>query len=690
MSKRTLLQIALTTAALAPTLPEAHVYFWRDARNVANYGDVCPTGAACGIKPIRLRSIAHVEAGAAKSSGDTTVASNTLSTYPYVGAAQLGSGGMAGGGGGLNGSGAGGGGGSGGGGGVNSGSASLQPQARPRPSAPGSSTPSVASNITAPSSSPASQPTVTATSDGQSTQIAANTSTSVITSPPTTRQSPIGTNLQGLSYWTPEIPFVDVTKSSADWASDDGSALDLDANGNVRSLPPGQRAKKGMLQAINGHYPAGRYLVRYNGEGTLSFYFDATVVSRKPGEIVLDVAQGPSGIFMILENTNPQNYIRDIRITMPGGICEGDPFTHAMSSGACGRRGFLSFADHPEIIFYPVFADRLRGYSVLRFMDWMATNNSPVKTWSDRTPVSYSTWTGNHGAPIEVMVALANLVGAHPWFNIPHQADDDYVQKLAKTVSDLLNPLLRVYVEHSNEVWNSMFDQFRYGSEQGARQSPKVDLLQYHALRTRSIGAIFKSALGERRVVTVLGAQSSVPWTATHALDYLTANGFSPLGIDAVAIAPYLPLFANPQNAANFAAMTVDDLFSYVRATVVPNTRAEMIAFGKVASTYKLRLLAYEGGQHLSGVLGAENDPQVNALFDAFNRDQRIKQLYLEYFTDWKNAGGQLFVHFNDVSPYTKWGRWGALEYVAQPRATAPKFDAIQTFGDQNPIWWTQ
>ena len=62
-----------------------------------------------------------------------------------------------------------------------------------------------------------------------------------------------------------------------------------------------------------------------------------------------------------------------------------------------------------------------------------------------------------------------------------------------------------------------------------------------------------------------------------------------------------------------------------------------------------------------------------------------------QLFSHEQDAGGRRrVVHFNDVSRYTKWGRWGALEYVAQPRPDSPKFDAIQTFIEQNPVWWSQ
>jgi len=90
------------------------------------------------------------------------------------------------------------------------------------------------------------------------------------------------------------------------------------------------------------------------------------------------------------------------------------------------------------------------------------------------------------------------------------------------------------------------------------------------------------------------------------------------------------------------------------------------------------------------GVYGAQNNDQLTALFIAFNRDPRIKQLYLDYFAGWKRAGGQVFAHYYDVGNYTKWGFWGALETIDQTRAAAPKFDAIQSFIEQNPVWWPQ
>ena len=515
--------------------------------------------------------------------------------------------------------------------------------------------------------------------------------------PPQLR-SAIGTNLEGIAAWTTQLPFVDVMKSSGNWISgdrgqwDDGRALDVDADGWVRSLAPGQIARKLMLREIGGRYPGGRYRVRYKGEGTLKFQFSARVVSQQAGEIVLQVTPDNAGIYLSLEATNPANHLRDIEIVMPGGICEGDPFTHVAAGNACGKQRFLSFADyHRSILFYPVFAERLRTYSVLRFMDWMATNGSTTERWSQRTPMSFHTWATPRGVPPEVMLALANRIGAHPWFTLPHRSNDDYAEQFAQMVKARLDPALGVYVEYSNEVWNAMFAQYTHALSLGKAQKPAIDNMQYYALRSHAVGAIFKKVLGKQRTVSVLSGQAVNPWTATHGLDYLNRRfGAAQSVIDAVAIAPYFGVMPDPAAAAVYTTMTLDALFNHVRTRILPQALADAARYRAVAETHRLRLIGYEGGQHMVGILGAQNDDRLSLLFDAFNRDPRLKTLYLDYLAGWRQSGGELLVHFSDTGKFSKWGRWGALEYIAQPRAAAPKYDALLHFIEQNPVWWTQ
>jgi hypothetical protein len=46
------------------------------------------------------------------------------------------------------------------------------------------------------------------------------------------------------------------------------------------------------------------------------------------------------------------------------------------------------------------------------------------------------------------MVELANKTGSNPWFKMPHDATDDYIQKFATYVCNHLDPRLIASVEY--------------------------------------------------------------------------------------------------------------------------------------------------------------------------------------------------------------------------------------------------
>jgi hypothetical protein len=96
--------------------------------------------------------------------------------------------------------------------------------------------------------------------------------------------------------------------------------------------------------------------------------------------------------------------------------------------------------------------------------------------------------------------------------------------------------------------------------------------------------------------------------------------------------------------------------------------------------------VAYEGGQILTQE--GTTDTAIETLFDAINRNPRMKQTYLNYLSLWKTESGQLFNHFFNSGNWSEFGRWGALEYLTQSRRSAPKFDGLMTFIEQNPRWW--
>jgi len=506
------------------------------------------------------------------------------------------------------------------------------------------------------------------------------------------RTSSIGSNLAGVVDYSRDIPFVDLFKSSRPWISgsdekwDDKRPIDLDEDGWVRSLMPGQVARTLML--TEGGHPGGEFIVVYDGEGEIAYGNELLQNQSRPGRQVIRVKKDGAVRFAI-SKTSPSNPIRNIRVFPPGGSCEEDDALWCDGSHPCPTGRCLPFEDtHPDRIFHPKFLQSTSNYSVLRFMDWMRTNDSTISTWSERPKLTHATW-NRRGVPVEVMISLAVRLQAEPWVNIPHLADDDYVRQFATLVRDTLPEEFRVWLEYSNEVWNPQFKQHHEVARCPVGKSENGEFgaaLVCQAERSDAIFQIWHQIFGESasRVVRVVATQAANAWTSKKVLTHRDLYE----RVDALAIAPYFGIAVNRKTRADYTAMPVDELLERTEAEVMPKAIKRMQDQAEMAARFGVTLVAYEGGQHFSAAAGAENDENINALFDAINRHPKMSDLYLRYLTAWREAGGKLFVHYNNCGGYTKWGRWGLREYVDQPRAEAPKLDGVMRFIEQNPRWW--
>src|SRR5690606_21220810 len=98
----------------------------------------------------------------------------------------------------------------------------------------------------------------------------------------------------------------------------------------------------------------------------------------------------------------------------------------------------------------------------------------------------------------------------------------------------------------------------------------------------------------------------------------------------------------------------------------------------ELARKFDLRLIAYEGGQHLVGVGKQANNEALEKLFAEVNRDPRMSSLYERYLELWRSAGGAEFALFTWFGESSKWGHWGIFENHAQ-KSTAKSL-GIQSF----------
>ncbi|MBT8043975.1 MAG: hypothetical protein KJO79_03410 [Verrucomicrobiae bacterium] len=478
----------------------------------------------------------------------------------------------------------------------------------------------------------------------------------------------LGINLAGPADWNTELPFVDVFRMSRPWISQRkaqawgrGPVLKKDQHGWVKKLEPDCWAETPLCTIEGNHYPSGRYNVYYQGEGTLSFAGAARAVTRKPGHIVIDVDAAKGPIWLRLMKTNPSNYIRNIRVVMPGFE--------------------KTYQKQP---FHPAFLKRWQGVACFRFMDWMHTNGSEVKTWSDRPKPTDATY-AKKGIALECMIDLCNQHKADAWFCMPHEADDDYIRSFATMVKQKLNPTLHVYIEYSNEVWNGIFAQHQYAQQQakvlglGNQKRPWEGAGMYYAQRSVEIFKIWEKVYGGRNnLVRVLAWQAGNTWWMENIV--LTHNDAYKQA-DALGIAPYMgmniPREGKKLTAEEVAQWSVDQVLDHLEKVSLPRSIEAIRKSKQIADKYQLKLIAYEGGQHMVGVAGGENNQKLTKLLIATNQDPRIGRIYQKYLAAWENQGGDLFAYFSSVGKWSKWGSWGAMQYYDEDPATTPKMKAI-------------
>jgi hypothetical protein len=480
-----------------------------------------------------------------------------------------------------------------------------------------------------------------------------------------------------------------------EWDTGEAKLIKLDANGWVKSLPAVNDAPRFtrvgtvLFRDMANRYPKGRYLVLYEGEGKIEYGFvKKDEAASRPGRDVIITDGSDAGVILQISQTDPKktgNYIRNIRV-IP------EAYEARYRAGE---------------IFHPDFLVKIAPFKTLRMMDWMVTNSNPPATWPERPRPSQASYAYRGGVPVEVMVTLANQLKVNPWFTMPHQANDDYVRQFATYVRDHLNPNLKVYVEYSNEVWNNIFPQHTWADQQGKARwgaNTPTAYMKWYGFRSAQMAQIWQQTFAAKsnRVIAVFATQSAGMGLETTGLTVPIVSNSSNVPaakvFNAYAIAPY---FGNdlgaPTNQAKVKAWLKDAdggfarLFRQLRTGTLlsqnpkdlgrslPQIFAEIRYHKQVAQKQGLSLVAYEGGQHLSGFWGVENDPAMTNFFIAANRRPEMYQLYQELLQAWKQIGGTTFMHFVDIYQPNKWGSWGALEYPNQPGGS-PKYNALVDF----------
>ena len=256
--------------------------------------------------------------------------------------------------------------------------------------------------------------------------------------------TPLGGNLSTQLAITPDHAYVDLVKAAV-LKNPTGGPVAKDANG-------WPLADFSTLVWDGGYggiaVDPGVYHLSFNGPS-----------STQVGTYL--AVQGQPKVSIVKTGFNAASGLNTYNVTVPSGVTKlGFAFTH--TAGQVKNVQVIQPGYDPNN--YPVFTNKyvnflksLHPYD-LRFMDFTDTNGNPAANWSDRPTPADASFASN-GAPWEYVIQLANTIHTNVWINVPFHATDDYVKQLATLFKNTLDPSLNIYLEFSNEVWNTAFEQ---------------------------------------------------------------------------------------------------------------------------------------------------------------------------------------------------------------------------------------
>ncbi len=514
----------------------------------------------------------------------------------------------------------------------------------------------------------------------------------------------VGSNLSGLVDWDPAWVFKDAFNRARPWGTravnvatgeatwqfflGEGPTLQVDEHGWVTSLPTWQHSNGNTYQqqattvifTDGANQPAGVYTAEWDGEGELLMPFVTETGTTPTGRHFARINMPFNAHFaMDIASTNPANPIRNIDLWMPD--YNGESFV-----------GDVWQPGANESPFHPLLIDRLDELDTLRFMDFMNTNNSDVVSWADRRELSDATQSDGdlveyfhtNGIAPEYLVELANEVGANAWFNMPHQANDDFVRQFATLVRDSLDPDLKVYVEWSNELWNAQFPVNQWLQQQvGLPENAGLDFFQLAGREIRRDFDIWSEVFEgqEDRLVRVVAGQQANSWLTEQILINVAGR------VDAISCTAYAGI--SYDMALGYTSQTTaDDIINDLLNASIPWASARLQEHAQLLQEFEtslgrdLQFVTYESGSH---VFGAPNpflqSPALNAALTAMH-SPRMYDVYQTLLGEVHEAGVDLYNEFNFTSHdgANFFGTYGLLHDMTTPLSEAHQFRSLLDF----------
>ncbi len=514
-----------------------------------------------------------------------------------------------------------------------------------------------------------------------------------------------GMNVWSCSDWDGSFAFVDAMKQARQWQTPNMQAMASYDGLGWPTQDAGTVVYTGNAEHINGIYKLlfqGQGVIRpvYGTPMTvagqrydaatntttadITFKLSPTGASQSVGLAILDSKRAPH---------SPQGSgFTNVRLYRPGYPTNG------------------------SVVFTDYYVKAMQFGSVIRTMDWTATNGNTVVHWADRqTPLTfykpcppYIQVGGGRlggtalGVALEHQIQLANQTQRDLWINVPVAADDDFVTKMAQALrygTDGTNPYtspqahpiyppldagLNVYVEFANETWNYaggfwcfyvLMDIVKKlpASHPIKAIDPQNNIYytayRYTAYRISQISDLFRSVFGDADMMQRVRPQ--LMWQKGTGGTF--GEGFTQMcWLDAYGGKQHPPRTVRSyiHGAGGSAYYGVNKLSAnpdqYFAAGNYPDTKT-VLAFrndAMAAKNWGVQRVAYEGGDGVDGL------PTAQIL--AINADPRMKTMTEFMQNYYAQQGGDLLMYYTVVGP----ADWEFTPDIMN--LNTPKFNALK------------
>ncbi len=504
--------------------------------------------------------------------------------------------------------------------------------------------------------------------------------------------SKMGINISWINDWgNRDLTFVDIMKQARGFATisapwdPTNNPVPLDAKGwpttdfgvyfTTNPSDPLGRPLTATFPSMFGTYKLG-----FTGQATVKGYncwqIQNVAYNALTNTTTAEVVVGPTDTLIALTFTNTGNGLQNLQLLRPG------------------------YPIGTTQVFTSEFLKALSPFGTIRVMEALLTNGNPGSTWADRKLSTDPTQQDPRGIAWEYVIQLANASGKDIWINIPDKVNlndtssNNYVTQLATLIKNTLNPGIHVYVEYSNELWNSAYG-FSQTADNTASAVAEVNsgadtTLNYDngnnkwywgyrraAHQILRVSQLFANVFGPSAINTIIRpvymSQYVQPFITEDALLYLNANFGEPNNyLYAIGGAPY---FSTPSSYTD-----INGLFTSLLAglnEIMPgffDTPAynggvvyNGIQFKSLANYYGLKSIMYEGGPDLSINSGS-------VLAEQAAGDHRINQMVQAQLANFLGCGNDLFMYYKLAGPFGD--VFGAYEDVTLP---SEKSKALET-----------